>query len=61
MEETGCEITCGALTTLAVKEQLKVKVKVAVWREDLNSSRLKVPSDLPVRVSDYLPSLIGNR
>ena len=27
MEETGCEINCGAPTTLAVKEWMKVKAK----------------------------------
>ena len=28
MEETDCEVICGAPTTLAVKGQVKVKVKV---------------------------------
>ena len=28
MEETGCEVICGAPTTLAVKGQVKMKVKV---------------------------------
>ena len=27
MEETGCEVICGALTTPAVKELMKVKKK----------------------------------
>ena len=31
MEETGCEVNCGAPTTLAVRvQQMKVKVKVKV-------------------------------
>ena len=30
MEETGCEVICGAPTTLAVKGQVKMKVKMKV-------------------------------
>ena len=28
MEETGCEVICGAPTTLAVKEWVKMKVQM---------------------------------
>ena len=30
MEESGCEVICGAPTTLVVKGQVKVKVNVNV-------------------------------
>ena len=33
MEETGCEVICGAPPTLAVKAQVKVKVKTSGKKE----------------------------